>query len=297
MKYRGKYNLKENLYVGRGMGLLSEVRARAASPAIPSASIIVNGTTMNASSFTALETPSDVHSKLPAGKVNDTGWRTQKKVAAWLMTQGFSIKWIASGAGQPDVLAEKAGTLYVFEVGNPDKSTQLGNVYDDGTLRRNEKTKPYTIDKQRELGASRLRGIDGGGHREFSEEEMDAAFEDVASSGISRGEVGSYWRSDASDFLVMIEENGLDEPEPNAKLSMMALTKEANDLSQSLGWGLKTMANVINKIYASSDGKMGGDLSQSNKEGGSWSAGGVSGRRGGFKAFPADIKKSMIPVN
>ena len=292
-----KYSLKENLFYGRGLKLLTEDSPSVPRQSIPANTINVNGQDITAADFVKIQTSADVYSMLPVGSgANATGWRTQKKVAAWLIDQGFDLKWIASGSGQPDVLAEKNGILYSFEVGNPSKGTQLGNVFNNHQLARSGNTSDDTIKKQRSLGASKLRGTTAGSHREFTDQEMDDSFE--SDKRISLGQVGSYWRSDESDILVMIEENGTDAPEPNCQIYMMALSQEGNNLSQTEGWRLRTLANVITRSYGAhrAKGKQ-GDITQSNQGGGSWSNAGGSGQRAGFAAFPRNIKASMKLVN
>ena len=288
-----KYSLKENLFYGRGLNLLSEASPSVPRTIVPSITITVNGTSLNPSDFLKIKTAQDVYSKLPTH--NGTGWRTQKKVAAWLIGEGFELKWIASGSAQPDVLVEKNGILYSFEVGNKLKVTQLGNMHSNHALARTSKTSPDTIEKQRKIGASKLRGTTAGTHRDFLDTEKDRSFE---VEEISLGQTGSYWKSDQSDILVMIEENGNDALDPNCTISMIALSEEGNDLSQAERWGLQTYANMINREYTDhrESGKD-GDIQRSNTRGGSWKNASGSGRRAGFEAFAGGIADSMKKVN
>tara|TARA_Y100000593_G_scaffold38734_1_gene74958 strand:- start:265 stop:2523 length:2259 start_codon:yes stop_codon:yes gene_type:complete len=294
---RKKYSLKENLFYNLGLELLKEDSPSISRASIPSGTITVNNVDLNAADFAQIQTSADVYSMLPIGSgANATGWRTQKKVAAWLIKEGFKIKWIASGSNQPDVLAEKGGILYSFEVGRPTKRTQLGNVSSSHKLARTSKTAQGVIEKQRAIGASKLRGTTAGSHKDFTDAEMDMGFE--SEKRISLGQTGTYWKADKSDILIMIVENGKDEPEPNCEIYMIALSKEGNDLSQAENWGLRTYANVVNTAYGvhRSLGKS-GDITMANQGGGSWSTKTASGKRAGFDPFPKRIKDSMVKVN
>ena len=107
--------------------------------------------------------------------------------------------------------------------------------------------------------------------------------------------------ADGADILVMIVEGTTqDVNDPDAAISMIALSKEGNALSQKEGWGLTTMANAIDAIV-SDNLAAGGDrfgVDQANKGGGSWfDSTGKRQRRSGFDAFLADIREKLVQVN
>lgn len=302
MKYRGKYSLTENLFNGRGMNLLREWK-RVKTPSVPGGTINITDsntgkkTAVGAADFAACTQPADLQTKLPISN-NLVGWRTQKKVAEWLMGQGGKLRWCASGSGQEDLLVEFSGKLYSFEVGNPNKGTQMGNIFKSTGEADPEGRGPEIAAKQQAVGRNRLRAdANSPTHADYTDAQAHDAFDDMAgqdASNFTATEQGSYLKADGCDFMVMIEEavdtdSGLASGD---KIYMMACTDDANELSQSAGWGLRMWSNFVTKLVAS-DGNKG----QSMRSGGSAAdKNGKARVRAGTKAYSANWKDALIQV-
>ena len=302
MKYRGKYSLKENLFQGRGMGLLREWK-RVSTPSVPTQTINITDsntgvkTPVNAASFAACTQPGDLQTKLPISD-NLVGWRTQKKVAAWLMGQGGVLKWCASGSGQEDLLVEFGGKLFSFEVGNPDKGTQMGNIFKSTGQADPDGRGDSIADKQQAVGRNRLRAQAGTpGHAQYTDQQAHDAFDAMAGQDASNFDAthqGSYLKADGCDFMVMIDEaqktdSGL---AGGDKIYMMACTDDSNELSQAQGWNLKMWSNFVTEFVAS-----GKNTGQSMRSGGSATdKGGQERVRAGTKAYSAKWKDALTQV-
>ena len=303
MKYRGKYSLRENLFNGRGMKLLREWSRKHAAPSIPSGPINITDSNtgkkvaVTAADFAACTKASDLQTKLPISD-NLVGWRTQKKVAEWLMSQGGALRWCASGSGQEDLLVEFGGKLFSFEVGNPDKGTQMGNIFKSTGAADPGGRGDDVAAKQQAVGRNRLRAKAGSPtHSTYTDQQAHAEFDAMAGanqSNFTATEQGSYLREDGCDFMVMIEEAvGTDSGLAGGdKIYMTACTDDANDLAQGLGWGIKKWSNFVTELVAS-----GKNTGQSMRSGGSASdKGGQARVRAGTKAFSAKWRDALTRV-
>lgn len=309
-KYNGKYSLTENLVYGRGMRLVNEWK-RISTPTIPSGPINITDsntgikTPITAADFAACTQPSDLQTKLPISHTL-VGWRTQKKVAEWLMSQGGALKWVASGSGQEDLLLEFGGKLYSFEVGNPEKGTQMGAIFKSTGHADPQGRGESNTRKQQAIGRNRLRADAGSPtHAEYSDEEAHAAFDDFSArnidvSNFTATEQGSYLKADGCDFMVMIEEaqetdSGLASGD---KIYMMACTDDANELSQSMGWGLRMWSNFVTQQVAISRKNNDSLPAQAMRSGGSAtdSKSGEERWRAGVKAFKLNWQEALIQV-
>ena len=294
MKYRGKYNLQENLYRGGGMKLLKEYSVPRPSISLSDTCEPVAGTVYSGADFAALNAPADVDKlvKCPSGQ--RVGWITQKKAAKKFLALGAKIAWIGSGAGQEDLVIEVGGTQYSVEVGRPTKVTQLGQMA--GTaVSRTADTDTKTITKQRAVGASIERGNNPRHPNSYNLADLDR---NVSSGEITLGQMGSYWRADGVDFLLMITEtNKKDVESDNPSFKICACSEEGMAVGQSLLGGVASMADIINKAYAEgkhkSRGKSGSEQF-ANTRGGQPSEGNT--HRGGFGAFPKVLKDNMTPI-
>lgn len=286
MKYNGKYSLKENLYRGRGMRLLREYSVARPSVSASDTCEPVKGTTYTGADFAALSTPADVDALVKCPSGSRVGWITQKKAAKKFLEKGAKIAWIGSGAQQEDLVVVIGGTQYSVEVGRPTKVTQLGQMAGDAVSRTAD-TSAKTVAKQRAVGASIKRGNNPQHPDSYDLDELDA---NVASGTITLGQMGSYWRADGVDFLLMITETDKKDVETdNPSFKICACSEEGMAAGQTLFGGVASMADIINKAY--SEGKGG---SFGNKRGGEPSAGNT--HRGGFGAFPKILKDNMTEI-
>tara|TARA_X000000950_G_C13916424_1_gene661199 strand:- start:2746 stop:3630 length:885 start_codon:yes stop_codon:yes gene_type:complete len=294
MKYRGKYNLKENLFLGRGMRLLREYSV--ARPTISAADTCepVKGTTYTGADFAALNNSADVDAlvKCPSGK--RVGWITQKKAAKKFLDAGAKIAWIGSGSQQEDLVVVIGGTQYSVEVGRPTKVTQLGQMAGNAVSRTEDTTKK-TISKQRAVGASIKRGNNPKHPGVYNFDELDA---NVASGGITLGQMGSYWRADGVDFLLMIsEQDKKDNPNDVPSFKICACSEEGMAAGKTLFGGVASMADIINLAYREGKHKTRGKSGSeqfANTRGGEPSEGNT--HRGGFGAFPKVLKDNMTSI-
>ena len=295
MKYRGKYSLKENLFLGRGMKLLREYSVARPSISASDTCEPVEGTVYSGADFAKLKTPADVDAlvKCPSGQ--RVGWITQKKAAKKFLELGAGIAWIGSGAQQEDLVITLGGTQYSVEVGRPTKVTQLGQMA-GSAVSRTEDTSTKTITKQRAVGASIQRGNNPRHPDSYNLDQLDA---NVASGGITLGQMGSYWRADGVDFLLMIEESDKkDNPDDRPSFKICACSEEGMAAGSSLvSGGVASMADIINKAYGEGKNKSRGKSGSeqfANTRGGQPTAGNT--HRGGFGAFPKVLKDNMTPI-
>ena len=294
MKYRGKYSLRENLYNRRGMNLLKEYSVARPSVSPSDTCEPVTGTVYSGKDFLALKTPADVDAlvKCPSGK--RVGWITQKKAAKKFLDAGAKIAWIGSGAQQEDLVIIVGGTQYSVEVGRPTKVTQLGQMAGNAVSRTAD-TSTKTITKQRAVGASIQRGNNPRHPDSYSFDEVDA---NVASGKITLGQMGSYWRADGVDLLLMITETDKkDNPADNPSFKICACSEEGMVAGKALFGDVASMADIINMAYGKgmhkSRGKSGSETF-ANTRGGEPSEGNT--HRGGFGAFPKVLKDNMTAI-
>ncbi len=294
MKYGGKYSLSENLIKGRGLGLLREYSVPRPNISAGDTCEPVKGTTYTGADFAALNTPADVDALVKCPSGSRVGWITQKKAAKKFLQKGAKIAWIGSGAQQEDLVVVIGGTQYSVEVGRPTKVTQLGQMAGNAVSRTAD-TSTKTIQKQRAVGASIKRGNNPKHPDSYDFDELDA---NVASGGITLGQMGSYWRADGVDFLLMIEETDKkDNPNDNPTFKICACSEEGMAAGQSLFGGVVSMADLINKAYAEGKHKSrgaSGSETFANTRGGEPSAGNT--HRGGFGAFPKILKDNMTEI-
>ena len=295
MKYKGKYSLKENLLHGRGMNVLKEsilLEYSVPRPGVSPSDICepVKGTQYTGQDFLNLKTPADVDALVKGGS-NHVGWITQKKAAKRFLAAGAQIAWIGSGAQNEDLVVVVGGTQYSVEVGRPTKVTQLGNMAGDA-VNRSDSTSQKVIDKQEKVGQSITRGNNPRHPEEYDEAETLA---NVGAGEISLGQMGSYWRADGVDMLLMIEESDKsDSPDDNPSFKICACSEEGLVAGDALFGGIASMADILNQAYAGELGK-GKTSGFSNRAGGSASADG-STHRGGFGAFPKLLKAGMTSI-
>ena len=122
MKYRGKYNLKENLFEGRGMGLLQEDYQTIAVP---------GGFKSGPTGTKIYKTEEEAKAAFEKGRASQqTGQISQASLKAVFEAAGHTvISTSQSNEGADLVVKTKAGIQINVELGLGGKTTQLGYYF------------------------------------------------------------------------------------------------------------------------------------------------------------------------
>ena len=212
MKYRGKYNLKEN-FAGRGFGLLNErnMEGLTSKQDFAHKTQNVGGTKVGPGTPFPYSNPANLPRKSGSSNAGSmVGWNTGCDLAERLQALGFDIDYVEASNRGPDVIASKGGTAYNFELGTAGKVTQMGSYNLDGS----ERAGRSGMEKKREYMKNAL--VATGAVANISD--ATSALADLENVGPEIQE--AYWKAAGDDFLVYKAKSG--------EFYAMALTDRAN---------------------------------------------------------------------